>query len=187
MSRQRNCSRGLAALAAAALLAVGALSAGASSPRGLGAQAPELPPAPQGAPQDTGALRVQVQGTLTDAQKNDPQLEALTSTVAAQLRCPVCQGVSIQDSPSELAQQMRTVVKEQLASGKSPDEVKDYFISKYGEWILLEPKASGFNLLVYALPWVLVVGGLVFLAFVVKKWTAAAPATAGGAAAGDDD
>jgi cytochrome c-type biogenesis protein CcmH/NrfF len=181
----------LAAFAAAAThtagaLTAGALTAGALSARSLGAQAPALPPAPQGAPQDTGALRVQVQGTLTDAQKNDPTLEAATSAVASQLRCPVCQGVSIQDSPSELAQQMRTVVKEQLASGKSPEEVKDYFISKYGEWILLEPKASGFNLIVYALPWVLVVGGLAFLAVVVKKWTAAAPAAAG-AAPGDED
>ena len=45
---------------------------------------------------------------------------------------------------------MRTVVKEQLAAGKSAQDVKDYFISKYGEWILLEPQAHGFNLLIYA-------------------------------------
>lgn len=159
------------------LLAVAVMAMTLASTR-LVAQAPDLPAAPQGAPQDSGALRVQVQGTLTDAQKNDPVLEAATKSVASQLRCPVCQGVSIQDSPSELAQQMRTVVKEQLASGKSPDEVKDYFISKYGEWILLEPKAAGFNLLVYALPAVLVLGGGVFLVFIVKKWTSAAPATA---------
>ena len=152
----------------------------------LAAQAPELPAAPKNAPQDSGALRVQVQGTLTDAQKNDPALEAVTKAVASQLRCPVCQGVSIQDSPSELAQQMRTVVKEQLAAGKTPDEVKDYFISKYGEWILLEPKAAGFNLLVYALPAVLVFGGAIFLVFLVKKWTAA-PATAGAPGVGDDE
>lgn len=151
------------------------------------AQAPELPAAPKNAPQDSGALRVTVQGTLTDAQKNDPQLEALTKAVAGQLRCPVCQGLSIQDSPSELSQQMRTVVKEQLASGKSEREVKDYFISKYGEWILLEPQAHGFNLVVYALPAVLVLGGIVFLVFIVKKWTAAAPQTAGILADAPDD
>lgn len=152
------------------------------------AQAPELPAAPQGAPQDSGALRVKVQGTLTDAQKNDAALDAATSAVAAQLRCPVCQGVAIQDSPSELAQQMRMVVKEQLASGKSPDEVKAYFVSKYGEWILLEPQAHGFNIVIYALPVLLVLGGAVFLVLIVRKWTAAAPAAAGGAtrANGDD-
>jgi cytochrome c-type biogenesis protein CcmH len=152
------------------------------------AQAPALPAAPKGAPQDSGALRVQVQGTLSDAQKNDPRLESMTKSVASQLRCPVCQGLSIQDSPSELSQQMRTVVKEQLAAGKSEQEVKDYFISKYGEWILLEPQAHGFNLLVYALPALLVLGGAIFLVVIVKKWTAAAPASAaGGTGTADDD
>ena len=137
--------------------------------------------------QASGALRVQVQGTLTDAQKNDPVLDAATSAVAAVLRCPVCQGVAIQDSPSELAQQMRMVVKEQLASGKSADEVKDYFVSKYGEWILLEPQAHGFNIVIYALPVLLVLGGAVFLVFIVRKWTAAAPAAAAGAQRTDGD
>ncbi len=143
------------------------------------AQAPALSAAPEGALQDSGAPRVKVQGTLTDAQKNDPVLEAATRSLAVQLRCPVCQGESIQDSPSELAQQMRAVVKEQLASGKSPDEVKNYFISKYGEWVLLEPKARGFNLIVYMLPVLLVLGGAVFLVYIVRKWTAVAPVPAG--------
>lgn len=103
---------------------------------------------------------------------NDPVLEEKTRQVASELRCPVCQGNSIQDSPSELAQEMKGVVRDQLASGKSPDEVKAYFIAKYGEWILLEPKASGFNLVVYLLPLVLVaVGGYVIWRS-VKKWTA---------------
>jgi cytochrome c-type biogenesis protein CcmH len=101
----------------------------------------------------------------------DSILEARTAEVAAQLRCPVCQGLSIQDSPSELSQQMRSVVKDQLREGKSPEEVKAYFVSKYGEWILLEPKAKGFNMLVYALPILLVLGGLAVIAAAVRKWT----------------
>jgi cytochrome c-type biogenesis protein CcmH len=103
----------------------------------------------------------------------DSILEARTAEVASQLRCPVCQGLSIQDSPSELSQQMRSVVKDQLREGKTPDEVKAYFISKYGEWILLEPKAKGFNVLVYALPILLVLGGLAVIALAVRKWTRA--------------
>ena len=90
---------------------------------------------------------------------NDPVLEEKTRQVASELRCPVCQGNSIQDSPSELAQEMKGVVRDQLASGKSPEEVKAYFVTKYGEWILLEPKASGFNLVAYLLPVVMVVVG----------------------------
>jgi cytochrome c-type biogenesis protein CcmH len=101
----------------------------------------------------------------------DSVLEARTAEVAAQLRCPVCQGLSIQDSPSELSQQMRSVVKDQLRAGKSPDEVKAYFISKYGEWILLEPKPKGFNVLVYLMPVLLVVIGLGWIVVAVRKWT----------------
>ncbi|MEO7456474.1 MAG: cytochrome c-type biogenesis protein CcmH [Gemmatimonadaceae bacterium] len=103
----------------------------------------------------------------------DSALEARTSDVARQLRCPVCQGLSIQDSPSELSQSMRAVVRDQLAAGKSPDEVKDYFVSKYGEWILLAPAAHGFNIVAYALPVLVVVGGCVLIAIAVRRWTGA--------------
>jgi cytochrome c-type biogenesis protein CcmH len=129
---------------------------------------------------------VQVQGSLSDAQKNDPVLEDKTKSVASELRCPVCQGLSIQDSPSELSQQMRTVVKERLASGESEQQVKDYFISKYGEWILLEPQASGFNLVVYALPALLVLGGAGLIVLLVRRWTTA-PVAGDAADAGPDE
>lgn len=89
----------------------------------------------------------------------DTALDRRTTEVASGLRCPVCQGLSISDSPSELAQEMKGLVREQLASGKTPDEVRQYFIDKYGEWVLLAPKPQGFNLLVYVLPLLLVIGG----------------------------
>jgi cytochrome c-type biogenesis protein CcmH len=109
----------------------------------------------------------------------DSPLEARTREVAAQLRCPVCQGNSIQDSPSELALEMKGVVREQLQSGKSPDEVKRYFVDKYGEWILLEPKAEGFNLLVYLLPVLGIAVGVLVIWRAVKKWTLPADAAGG--------
>lgn len=98
-------------------------------------------------------------------------LEQRTSAVASQLRCPVCQGLSIQDSPSELAQQMRGVVRDQLAAGRSPEEVKRYFIEKYGEWILLEPEAHGFNMLVYILPVAAVIVGAAVIVVAVRRWS----------------
>jgi cytochrome c-type biogenesis protein CcmH len=104
-------------------------------------------------------------------QASDSALDARTSAVAEELRCPVCQGVSIQESPSELAGQMRAVVKDQLRAGRSPDQVKAYFVSKYGEWILLEPKPRGFNLIVYALPAAVILGGLGVIVFAVRRWT----------------
>lgn len=111
------------------------------------------------------------------ATPRDSVLEGRTSAVAAQLRCPVCQGLSIQDSPSELAQSMRSLVRDQLAAGKTPDEVKAYFVSKYGEWILLAPKARGFNLIAYALPVLVVVCGGAVVAVAVRRWTSGAPET----------
>ena len=105
----------------------------------------------------------------------DSALEARVKEVASVLRCPVCQGLSIQDSPSELSLQMKDVVRQQLREGKSPDEVKAYFVSKYGEWILLQPKASGMNLIVYGLPVLLVVLGAGFVWMLVRRWSRAAP------------
>jgi cytochrome c-type biogenesis protein CcmH len=112
------------------------------------------------------------------AQARDSELEARTSAVASQLRCPVCQGLSIQDSPSELAQSMRSVVRDQLAAGRTPDEVKAYYVSKYGEWILLAPEPTGFNLVAYAVPVLVVLGGVLLVALAVRRWTRGA----GGAA-----
>ncbi len=138
----------------------------------LGAQS--APAAPATAPaRDTQVVTQDGLRPSTSSGPTDPALEARTSAVAAGLRCPVCQGLSIQDSPSELAQQMRSLVRDQLKAGKTPDEVRAYFISKYGEWILLEPKASGFNVLVYLLPVLLVLGGLGFIVTLVRRWTVA--------------
>ncbi|MEO6444674.1 MAG: cytochrome c-type biogenesis protein [Gemmatimonadaceae bacterium] len=115
----------------------------------------------------------------TSAQMSESELERRTREVAAQLRCPVCQGNSIQDSPSELAQEMKGVVRDQLAAGRTPNEVKQYFIDKYGEWVLLEPTASGFNLLVYVLPVLMLLGGAFVIVRAVRKWTTAPPAADG--------
>ncbi|MEX2177203.1 MAG: cytochrome c-type biogenesis protein [Gemmatimonadaceae bacterium] len=101
----------------------------------------------------------------------DSALEARTAAIAATLRCPVCQGEAIQDSPAELAQQMRAVVRDRLRAGETPDEIKAYFVSKYGEWILLEPRMTGLNILLYVFPVALISGGLALVAVLVRRWT----------------
>lgn len=103
----------------------------------------------------------------------DSALDAQVASVASTLRCPVCQGESIQDSPAELAQEMRAVVRDQLRAGKTPDEIRAYFVSRYGEWILLEPKMTGLNILLYVFPVALVIGGLVGVVVLVRRWTSA--------------
>lgn len=103
---------------------------------------------------------------------SDSALDAQTTAVASTLRCPVCQGESIQDSPAELARQMRSLVRDQLRAGKSREAIQEYFTSKYGEWILLEPRRTGLNLALYVLPIALVLAGLLLVALLVKRWTA---------------
>ena len=110
----------------------------------------------------------------------DSVLDARTAAVAEQLRCPVCQGESIQDSPSELAQQMRDLVREQLKAGKTPNEVRAYFVSKYGEWILLDPRPHGFNLVLYAAPYLLLLAGWGVIVVAVRRWTGGAQTKSAG-------
>jgi len=66
---------------------------------------------------------------------------------------------------------MRTLVRDRLKAGETPDQIKAYFVSRYGEWILLEPKMTGLNVALYALPVFLVVGGIVLIVHLVRRWT----------------
>ncbi|MGH2427315.1 MAG: cytochrome c-type biogenesis protein [Candidatus Limnocylindria bacterium] len=59
--------------------------------------------------------------------------------LAAELRCPDCQGLSVADSPTASAVEIRRQIDELLAAGRSPDEVRRHFVDRYGEWILLAP------------------------------------------------
>jgi cytochrome c-type biogenesis protein CcmH len=119
-----------------------------------------LPAAPQ-----TGT----VQEPVTEVQY-DPVLEAQVREIAGKLRCPTCRALSVQDSPSGMATEMRDLIREQLLSGKTPDEVTAYFVDRYGEWILLKPTAQGFNWTVWLLPVVMLAGGLLFVFLTARRW-----------------
>jgi cytochrome c-type biogenesis protein CcmH len=104
--------------------------------------------------------------------------ERVVHDVAAQLRCVVCQSLSVADSPSETANQMRQIIRERLAAGESPEQVREYFVQKYGPWILLSPPKEGFNLLVWVAPFAGIAAGLVLVALALRRWSrrpAAAP------------
>ncbi len=97
--------------------------------------------------------------------------EQTAHDVATQLRCVVCQSLSVADSPSETANQMRGIIRERLAAGDSPEQVRAYFVEKYGDWILLSPPKSGFTLLVWVVPFVGLGIGLVLVAVKVRRWS----------------
>lgn len=99
-----------------------------------------------------------------------PDREEEGRKIAAELRCVVCQNLSVADSPSEMAQQMRAIIQEQLQQGKSPDAIKAYFVSKYGAWVLLSPPTRGFSLLVWLLPFIALATGLLAAAYLIRRW-----------------
>src|SRR5437763_17146534 len=80
------------------------------------------------------------------------RLDQRVHDVASQLKCLVCQGESVADSPATLSLQMRGVIRQQLRSGKSEQEVIQYFVSRYGDRILLSPPLQGLTLLAWLVP-----------------------------------
>jgi cytochrome c-type biogenesis protein CcmH len=94
----------------------------------------------------------------------DPALEARARQLSAELRCMVCQNQSIDLSDADLARDLRTIVRERLSAGDSDEEVLDYVVSRYGEFVLLKPRYSLRNALLWGTPVALfAVGGAVLL------------------------
>lgn len=98
-------------------------------------------------------------------------IEEQLRAIASGLRCPVCQNLSVADSTSELALEMRALIRDQLRAGKRPEEIRAYFVSKYGEWILLSPTPRGVGLLVWVLPGLGALAGLGGAAWALRRWT----------------
>ncbi len=96
-------------------------------------------------------------------------LEEATARVSGDVRCPVCQGLSIQDSPSPSAIAMVAEVRELLGRGYSEAQVIAYFEGTYGEFVRLEPTKRGFNLLVWIAPFVGLALGTLFLVLWLRK------------------
>jgi cytochrome c-type biogenesis protein CcmH len=82
----------------------------------------------------------------------DPALEARARELSAQLRCMVCQNQSIDDSNADLAKDLRLLVRERLTAGDSDDEVIEYLVSRYGEFVLLKPRLSEHTILLWGMP-----------------------------------
>ena len=100
----------------------------------------------------------------------DPAGEEAVHAIAARLRCVVCQNLSVADSPSDMARQMRDLIRERLAAGDTPAQVETYFVQRYGEWVLLAPRPHGLNLLLWLAPFAAVAGGLALVLSLVHRW-----------------
>ena len=76
---------------------------------------------------------------------DDPVLESRARELSAGLRCPVCQNESIDESNAALAQELRIIVRERLVAGDSDQDIIDYLVARYGEFVLLTPTVTGVN------------------------------------------
>jgi len=115
-------------------------------------------------------------------------LHQRTQEVAALLRCPVCQGLSVADSPSEMAVNMKGQVRELLARGYTQEQILSYFERSYGQFVLLKPKFNGVAAAVWILPLLAVAIGVVVVVSKAKKLgqPTAAPANGQQPTANDD-
>jgi cytochrome c-type biogenesis protein CcmH len=91
---------------------------------------------------------------------DNPALEARARAISAQLRCLVCQNQSIDDSNADLAREIRVIVRERLVAGDTDEEVMQYLVDRYGEFVLLQPVVAPHTVLLWsAAPMVLIIGG----------------------------
>jgi cytochrome c-type biogenesis protein CcmH len=95
----------------------------------------------------------------------DPVLESRARTLSQELRCMVCQNQSIDDSDAPLAKDLRVLVRERLTAGDSDNQVIDFLVARYGEFVLLKPRFSPHTLLLWLAPFgVLIIAAIAFLA-----------------------
>lgn len=117
-----------------------------------------------------------------------PEQEARVQRIGSQLRCPICQGLSIAASTSPAARAELDTVRDLVREGKTDQEIRDYFVARYGDWALLSPKAEGVNLLVWLGPGlVLIIGGITIAMTLRGPKAAAAGATPASAPPPEED
>ena len=98
---------------------------------------------------------------IASARAAGPQtLDQRVRVVASQIQCPVCHGESVADSPSAIAEQMRSLIRQQLTQGMSDQQILQYFRDRYGDGILETPPAQGFNALMWLGPLTVLFAGL---------------------------
>lgn len=91
---------------------------------------------------------------------NDPAREARARSIFREVRCLVCQNESIDDSQAELAGDLRRLVRDEIAAGRTDAQVRTYLVSRYGEFVLLKPAVSWGNAALWGAPALVVLGGV---------------------------
>jgi len=147
------------------------------------AQSSEPAPLATPDPAQTVALARSVVGAPRKQPLSGTALDAEAKRIALLLRCPVCQGLSAEESPSGMAQNMRAQVREMVAAGYDEDQILRYFERSYGEFVRLEPPLRGVNWIVWLAPLAALAAGGVIVGLMLRRPRPAAAAAGSPAAA----
>lgn len=110
------------------------------------------------------------------AQDATPVSDDAVNEVAQDLFCPVCENTPLDVCPTQACAQWRELIREKLSLGWGEKQIKDYFVEQYGDQVLAVPPRKGVNWIVYVLPPLVFVGGVVLLVNVMKRSKKSAPA-----------
>jgi cytochrome c-type biogenesis protein CcmH len=99
----------------------------------------------------------------------DPALQARYDELNSELRCLVCQNQTIADSNASLAQDLRVQVKEMITAGKTDDEILDYMVARYGNFVRFKPPVNNETIFLWAAPAVMLLGGLLIALSIVRR------------------
>lgn len=98
--------------------------------------------------------------------------------ITSELRCVTCQGLSVRDSPAAGARQMRDLVAQRVAEGRTDDEIRSEFRASYGDWVLLSPPAASWTGLIWLVPLIALAAGLTLVLQRVRRGQGASSAAA---------
>jgi cytochrome c-type biogenesis protein CcmH len=112
------------------------------------------------------------------ARPHEVTAEERIDQITTELRCPVCQGLSVRDSDSETARQMRALVAERVREGRTNAEIEAEFRAAYGDWIFLSPPVTSWSGLIWLVPIAALAAGLVFASGRLRSGDAPEPAQA---------
>jgi cytochrome c-type biogenesis protein CcmH len=108
-------------------------------------------------------------GQSAEIAKPDPQVEARLKNLAEELRCLVCQNQTIADSTAPLALDLRNQIRQQVAQGRSDDQIRTYMVERYGDFVLYKPPFNAATAVLWVAPGLLVLGGLAGLVFMLRR------------------
>ena len=111
-----------------------------------------------------------------DEMLKDPALEARARALSQTLRCMVCQNQSIEDSAAPLARDLRLIVREHIKAGESDQQIRDFLVARYGEFVLLNPRLSAHTIVLWAVPGLILLFGGIWFAGVFFRGNPPQPA-----------